>query len=64
MIYLTRLLLLLQEKAVAKSTSGLETAMPPASMQALQLQALRTELQAAEGTVAELKKLISELESQ
>lgn len=34
----------------------------PALKQSLQLQALRTELEAAEATVAELKRLISELE--
>lgn len=33
------------------------------SMQSMQLQALRTELSAAEATVAELKRLIAELEA-
>lgn len=57
------LLLLLQDKSVCQRKPG-ETVRQPDSMQTMQLQALRTELQAAEATVAELKRLISDLESQ
>ena len=57
------LLLLLQDKSVCQCKPG-DTVRQPISMQTMQLQALRTELQAAEATVAELKRLISDLESQ
>ncbi len=55
---------LLQDVAMCNGRSSSRTHSRPASMQAMQLQALRAELQAAEATVAELKRLIAELESQ